>query len=92
MYNPVMKLLILYHPESDHARAVDTFVRDFQRLHPDIQVDLKSLETREGAVLAKTYDATAYPAFLALEDSGAVLQFWQGKLLPQMSDVASYAF
>ena len=86
-----MKVLILYHPESDHARAVDTFIHDFQRLHAGVGVDAKSLETREGAVLAKTYDVTAYPAFLALQDNGAILQVWQGEQLPLMGDVASYS-
>ena len=86
-----MKVLILYRERSDHARAVETFVHDFERQHAGVEVEFKDLDTREGAVAAKSYDITAYPGILALKDDGAVLQVWQGAELPLMSEVAAYA-
>lgn len=87
----LMKVLILYRPKSEHSRKVETFIHDFERFHPGIEIEVRDLETREGAVAAKTYDITSYPGILALQDDGAVLQLWQGDLLPLMNDVASYA-
>jgi hypothetical protein len=87
-----MKVLILYRERSDHARAVDTFIRDFQIQHREVPVETVELDSREGSLAAKNYDITAYPAILALKDDGAVLQLWQGAELPLMSEVASYSY
>lgn len=87
-----MKVLILYRAKSDHARAVEMFIHDFQRQHGEVPVETLELDSREGAVAAKNYDITAYPGILALKDDGAILQVWQGTQLPLMSEVASYAY
>lgn len=86
-----MKVLILYRDKSEHARAVETFIHDFERRHGQIIIQTAELDTREGATLAKTYDITAYPAILATKDDGSVLQIWQGEQLPLIDDVASYS-
>lgn len=84
-----MKVVVLYHPESDHARSVLTFQRDFERLSSKT-VQLLSLETPEGDTQAKLYGVTQYPAVIICADSGEVLKFWEGELLPQISEVISY--
>ena len=84
-----MRIIILYHIESDHARKVEDFARDFQRLgHGD--VELLSLEAPEGADMAKLYDIVAYPAILAIRDNGELLKNWEGENLPLISEVAAY--
>lgn len=89
----VMKLLILYRPQSDHERLVEDFVRDFGRQYDAGQrVEMMSLNTREGAATASIYDVTRYPAILALGHDGRVLNMWQGTPLPLMDEVAGYAF
>lgn len=85
-----MKVLILYRPNSDHARPVEEFVHDFTRQHPGKVVELISLDTRDGAATATLYDVLNHPALLAVRDDGSVLQLWQGDQLPLMNEVAAY--
>lgn len=70
---------------------VDEFVREFERREPSRKVELVSLDTREGAAMARLYDVTQYPAIVALKDDGQLLQFWQGEQLPLMNEVAVYS-
>ncbi len=84
-----MKLLILYHPNSEFATPVESYVRDFERIHGK-PIELVSLETPEGAHNAKLYDIVAYPALLAIRDDGQLMKEWQGVQLPLMDEVAAY--
>jgi hypothetical protein len=89
----IMKLLILYRPESEHATAIETFVNDFRRRYDAGQkIEMQSLSTREGAATAVVYDVTSYPAIMALSDDGRPLNVWQGMPLPLMDEVAGYAY
>lgn len=85
-----MKICILYHPQSDHARRVEDFAHDIFRQH-NVTSELVSLESREGAEMARLYDITQYPAIIALRDNGQVAETWVGEQLPLMNDVAAYA-
>jgi hypothetical protein len=87
----LMKVLALYRPASEHARAVEEFVREFQRRDPSRAIELVDLNTRDGAALATLYDVVQYPAILALSDDGQLQQWWQGEQLPLMNEVAAYA-
>lgn len=86
-----VRLLILYHPDSEHSTQVEEFAHDFQSRH-DIgnKLELLSLSTRDGAATASLYDVVAYPAILALADDGSVINSWEGDTLPLMDEVASY--
>lgn len=86
-----MRLVILYHPASEHEGRVQDYVREYTSLHPDARFDLLSLETREGADTATLYDVTNYPAILVVSDDGQLLQFWQDEQLPLMQDLDFYA-
>jgi hypothetical protein len=92
-YDSLVKVLVLYRPNSDHSSAVETFVRDFERQH-DVgsKVELVSVNTRDGAAMASLYDILAYPSILALSDDGSVLNSWIGPDLPLMDEVASYMY
>lgn len=85
-----MKLLILYRPQSEHARAVETFLHDFKYRHESSRIELVDADTREGIATASLYDLMNLPAILALRDDGSVLQVWQGEMLPLMDEIASY--
>lgn len=88
-----MRLLILYRPNSEHERTVDTFVRDFQRQHEaGKKTELISMDTREGVEKAKTYDILEFPAILALADDGSALHIWTGTPMPLMNEVAAYTY
>ena len=84
-----MKAVILYHPESEAARGVEEYVRDFE-IRTGNTIELASLETKEGANLAALYDIVRYPALLVQQDNGDLVKFWQDERLPLMNEVAGY--
>jgi hypothetical protein len=84
-----MKVIILYHPKSDHARAVEEFAHDFSRQMAH-DVELLSLESRDGADTAKLCDIVRYPAILVMNRSGAVMKTWEGPVMPLMNELAFY--
>ncbi len=86
-----MKLLIFYRPNSEHARAVETFVHDFQRQYtPSAKIEVLDIDTRDGAAMASLYDVLQYPAFLVTTNDGAFIHAWEGKEIPLMQEVAGY--
>ena len=86
-----MKVVVLYRPNSEHARKVEEFVRDYERAHRDGKLELVSLNTRDGASTASLYDIMQYPAVLALANDGQIVREWEGEMLPLQSEVAYYA-
>lgn len=87
-----MKVLILYRPQSEHATPVEMFVRDFEHQHDlgSKNIELVSVDTREGTATASLYDIWSFPAILALDMDGRMLNIWQGLPLPLMDEVAGY--
>ncbi|MDZ7785823.1 MAG: hypothetical protein U5L95_01750 [Candidatus Saccharibacteria bacterium] len=83
-----MKMVILYHPVSEQARKVEEFARDFERTQ-HVKPELVSLETKEGADLARVYDAVQYPAIIVTRDDGSHMKQWEGEKLPLMDEVAA---
>jgi hypothetical protein len=84
-----MKISILYHPDSEFARSVEEYATIFER-ERGTKIDLVSLETVEGAEMAKLYDIVRYPAVLAIADNGQIQKAWQGEMLPIKDEVAGY--
>ena len=84
-----MQIIALYHPQSDHARRVEDYAHDFQRMHHET-IDLLSLESREGADMARLYGITRYPAIIARRDGGEMLQIWTDDQMPLMDEVLAY--
>jgi len=86
-----MKLCIIYHPNSESARNIEEFIRDFKRRQPESRIELLSLETQEGAAQASLYGVMQYPALLALRNDGQLLKMWEGPTLPLMDEIAAYS-
>lgn len=87
----VMKLVILYRPNSEHARVVEDFMRDFERqAGSSARTEVLNLDTREGAATASLYDVVQYPGLLVTTDDGQMVRSWEGNMLPLMNEVASY--
>lgn len=84
-----MRAFILYHPNSEQSRQVEEFAHDFNR-DRKLQIELISLDTRDGAAIASLYDIVQYPAIAIVQNDGHVMKEWQGDQLPLMSEVASY--
>jgi hypothetical protein len=85
----LMRVFIIYHPNSEHSRSVEEYARDFAR-QMSHDIELISLESREGAYLATLYDVVQYPAILAVDSQSRLLKSWQGPDLPLMDDVSYY--
>jgi len=83
-----MRAVVLYHPKNEHGGRVEDYQRDYHKFkEKDLQ--LLSLETVEGAEMAKLYDITNYPAVLVVADDGSLHKLWQGGL-PLMNELDSY--
>lgn len=89
-YNKDMRTLVVYKEQSEHARAVETFMHDFTKQTGKILETLDP-ESREGADMCRTYDIVEYPTVVALGDDGVMLTMWRGVPLPTISEVSYYA-
>ena len=85
-----MRLVILYHPKSDHIGLVESYVADYKRFK-GTEIEKLSLETEAGADMAQLYDIVRYPALLVIGPDSSLLQVWQGTLLPLMDQLSYYA-
>src|SRR3989344_3374143 len=74
-----MKVIVLYHPNSEQQGIIERFKRK--------KLELVSLETQAGADYARLYDITQYPAFLAISDSGTMQRMWQGNPVPLQGEL-----
>lgn len=84
-----MRVVILYRPKSEHEGKVVSFAEEYKRVKK-ISLELKSLETREGAEMAQLYGVVQYPAVLAVAVDGSLQKFWQGENMPLMSELEYY--
>lgn len=84
-----MRVVVVYKLESDHAREVIDFLRDFSRQTGRLLEEVDP-ETRDGESFCRTYDIVEYPTMIALSDDGQVQHVWRGRPLPQISEVSYY--
>jgi hypothetical protein len=84
-----MKAVVIYKEESDHAREVIDYLRDFTR-QTGRELETIDPDTREGAAFCRTYDIVEYPSIAALSDDGVLQNLWRGRPLPTISEVSYY--
>lgn len=87
-----MRLIVLYRPDSEFSRIVETFIHDYKRQHEGDKMEVLNFDSRDGSALASLYDVMQHPAILALRDDGSVLKTWEGTTLPLMDEVAAYQY
>jgi hypothetical protein len=85
-----MKVTVIYKPQSEHARAVEEYLRDFSRRTGD-ELETLDPETPDGAMLCRTYDIVEYPTIIARSDDGQMQNSWRGLPLPTISEVSYYS-
>jgi hypothetical protein len=85
-----MRLLIVYQPNSEHARAVFEYAHEFTRQHPDNEVELMDAATVEAESLAQLYDIVQYPTALVVAEDGTMQNMWSGPTMPLMDEVLGY--
>ncbi len=84
-----MKVAIIYRLESDHAREVLDYLRDFSRQTGHVIEEIDP-ESPDGSHFCRTYDIVEYPTLLALSDDGQLQNMWRGRPLPTISEVSFY--
>jgi hypothetical protein len=84
-----MKAIIIYKNESDHAREVLDYLRDFERQTGHVLETLDP-DTPDGASFCRTYDIVEYPSIVAMSDDGMLQNLWRGRPLPTISEVSYY--
>lgn len=85
-----MKTYIVYKEESDHARAVMDYLRDFER-QTGKKLEPVDPETRAGSGFCQTYDIVEYPTLVAVDDTGIIQNVWRGTSFPTISELSYYA-
>lgn len=84
-----MKVTVIYREESDHARDVITFMREYQR-QTGRELAVVDPDTPDGAQFCRTYDIVEYPSVIATSDIGVLQNLWRGVPLPLISEVSYY--
>jgi len=84
-----VKVVVIYKEQTDYARQVIDYLRDFK-----IQTghDLETLdpESPQGVDFCRTYDMMQFPTLIALSDEGLMQNMWVGLPLPTISEVSYY--
>ncbi len=87
-----MRVIVLYRPNSEHARRVEEYIADFQRFHPGESIETQNIDSIDGSRMAQLYEIMEYPAVMALSNDGIMQQMWVGvDKMPLMNDLAYYA-
>lgn len=84
-----MIVKIIYRYESDHAREVLSYLRDFSR-QTGRTIEEVDPDTPEGTHTCRTYDIVEYPTMIALSDDGQLQHMWRGRPLPTINEVSYY--
>lgn len=84
-----MRVLVVFKEQTDYARQVLDYLRDFERQTGRILETLDP-ETRDGVGFCRAYDILEFPTILAVSDEGQVQGMWKGLPLPTINEVASY--
>ncbi len=84
-----MKTIVVYKDNTDAARSVTDYLRDFHR-QTGHELETIDPETLSGADFCRTYDIVEYPSIVAISDDGALQNLWRGLPLPTISEVSYY--
>ena len=82
-------VVLLYHPNTED----EVFVRDITynyKHQTGRELPLISLDSVEGAEIAKLYGIERYPAIVARTDYGDMIHLWQADELPMVQEIAFY--
>lgn len=84
-----MKTIVVYKEQTDYAREVTDYLRDFKR---QTGHDLETMDpdSPDGADFCRSYDIVEYPSIVALSDDGVLQNLWRGTPLPTISEVSYY--
>ena len=84
-----MRVQMFYRENTDYARAVIDFLRDFEH-QTGHKLETFNPDTIRGEQLCSAYDIVEYPTILVTSDDGAMLKIWNGLPLPTIMDLSYY--
>lgn len=84
-----MRVIVLYKDNTDYARQVSDYVRDFLR-QTGHELETMNPDSKEGIAFCSTYDIMDFPTLVALSNDGQMQQMWRGLPLPTISEVSYY--
>jgi len=85
-----MRTVVVYKEQTDYARMVDEYLRDFER-QTGHKIETMDPDTREGTMFCRTYDIVEYPSIVALDDNGQLQNIWRGTSFPTINELSYYA-
>jgi len=84
-----MRVVVIYKEETDYARQVTDYMRDFERQTGHV-LETMNPESGEGISFTGTYDIMEFPTVVALSDDGRLQNQWRGLPLPTINEVSYY--
>ena len=85
-----MRVVVLYKEQTDYARQVTDYLRDFKK-QTGRELEALDPESPEGISFTEAYDILEFPTMIALSDDGQMQNMWKGLPLPTISEVSYYA-
>ena len=84
-----MRVVVIYKEETDYARQVTDYMRDFER-QTGHKLEELNPESKDGISFTGAYDIMEFPTVVALSDDGRLQSMWRGLPLPTISEVSYY--
>lgn len=84
-----MRVVVVYKEQTDYARQVIDYLRDFEK-QTGHTLETMDPESTAGVEFCKVYDIMELPTMIALSDEGAMQNTWVGLPLPTISEVSYY--
>lgn len=84
-----MRTVVVFKDNTDTARQVTDFLRDFER-QTGKTLEAIDPESREGVSFCQMYDIVEYPTVIAIDDNGVMQNTWRGVPLPTISEISYY--
>lgn len=85
-----MKVVVVYKENSDHARTVLDYLRDFKQ-RTGRELSTLEPESLEGEQFCRVYDIVEYPTIIAIADDSTMQNTWRGLPLPTISELSYYS-
>jgi len=84
-----MRVVVVFKEESDYARDVLTYLRDFERQTGHVLETLNP-DTKDGIDFCRAYGIIEYPTMIAISSDAVMQNTWRGLPLPTISEVSYY--
>lgn len=84
-----MRVVVVYKDQTDYARQVIDYLRDFEH-QTGHTLEVLDPESAAGVEFCKVYDIMELPTMIALSDEGQMQNSWTGLPLPTISEVSYY--